>query len=94
MPDVSTAGRRGPKPKAERGTPTGYRIGARTRFELGMAQHFLGTRSLQETIDTAVRELLASLQDEPGFQAALTAAEVSQRRRAGVPVLSSRDPAG
>lgn len=55
-----------------------------------MAQHFLGTRSLQETIDLAVRELLERLREEPGFEEALEAAEASRRRRAGIPELPKK----
>jgi hypothetical protein len=91
MPDATTAARRGPKPKADRGTPTGYRVGVRTRFELGLAQSFLGTRSLQETIDIAVRELLIQLRAEDGFEEALAAAETAQRRRAKVSALLPRN---
>lgn len=88
MPDrTARAGRRGPIPDPERGTPSGYRVKARTRFELGMAQSFLGTKSLQETIDVAVRELLDRLRAVDGFTDALVAAEASQRRRGAVPVL-------
>ena len=49
-----------------------------------MAQSFMGTKSLQETIDVAVSDLLERLRAEDGFEAALFAAEASQRRRRGV----------
>jgi hypothetical protein len=87
MPQNHVPARRGPKPNPDRGTPTGYRINARTRFELGMAQNFVGTTSLQDTIDLAVRNLLHDLAEEPGFTIALRAAEASQRRRGRVPTI-------
>jgi hypothetical protein len=90
MPEPGAA-RRGPKPNLERGTPSGYRISARVRFELGMAQSFLGTHSLQDTIDLAVREMLAQLRTDEGFVGALRAAEASQQRRARIPALGERD---
>lgn len=93
MPGTARQGSRGPVPNPDRGTPSGYRVTGRQRFELTMAQIFLGTRSLQETVDIAVSELLDRLRSEPGFTDALAAAEASQRRRAGVPALPSRDDA-
>jgi len=89
MPDGAASKRRGPTPNPDRGTPSGYRVSARTRFELGMAQSFLGTRTLQETIDVAVHEFLERLRTEEGFESALSAAEASQQRRAGVAGLAS-----
>jgi hypothetical protein len=90
MPGTARQGSRGPVPNPDRGTPSGYRVNARQRFELTMAQSFLGARSLQETVDTAVSELIDRLTSEPGFVEALAAAEASQRRRAGVPALPPR----
>lgn len=81
------ARKRGPKPNPERGTPSGFRINARTRFELEMASLFVGTRSLQETIDLAVGEWLQELRKVPGFEEALAAAESHQRTRGKVSVV-------
>jgi hypothetical protein len=53
-----------------------------------MAQGFLGTHGLQETIDVAVRELLQRLHGVRGFTDALVNAEAHQRARAGVPMLT------
>lgn len=83
--------RRGPAPNPDRGKPSGYRVTARRRFELSMAAIFVGTSSLQDTIDLAVTEFLERMGDEPGFREALTAAERSQRRRAGVGELRRPD---
>ena len=67
--------RRGPKPNPNRGTPSGYRIDARTRFEMQMAASFVGTQSLQDTIGVAVGEFLAGMHGVPGFSEALRNAE-------------------
>jgi hypothetical protein len=83
MPTPARRGSRGPAPNPDRGTPSGYRVTARQRHELEMAKLFLGTKSLQETIDVAVQELLKRLRTEPGFEDALRAAEASRRREAG-----------
>lgn len=93
MPGATREGRRGPIPNPDRGAPSGYRVNARRKFDLTMAQSFLGTKSLQETVDVAFSELLDRLRCEPGFVEALAAAEASQRRRAGVPQLPP-PPAG
>jgi hypothetical protein len=55
-----------------------------------MAEAFLGTKSLQETVDVAVTEFLDRLRGEGGFVEALEAAEASQRRRGGVAELPPR----
>lgn len=75
------------KPETDTPTPSGYRVTARQRFELGMAAQFLGTASLQDTIDLAVCELLERMREVEGFSAALAAAERSQQGRAGVRTL-------
>jgi hypothetical protein len=77
--------RRGPLPNPQRGTPSGYRLTDRQRFEIGMAAQFLGTQTTQQTINIAVDELLARLRKVPGFEAALAAAEGHRRARAGIP---------
>lgn len=77
--------RRGPKPKQDRGTPSGYRVTDRVRFELGMASLFTGTKSLQDTIDLAVSEFLSKLHTNAGFSQALLDAEQSRLLRLGIP---------
>lgn len=91
MPEEARRARRGPKPKPDRGTPSGYRVSDRTRFELQMAALFVGTRTVQDTIDVAVSEFIERLRRNPGYQAALDAAESSQRVRAAVPTLKPSD---
>ena len=82
-------GKRGPKPNPERGTPSGYRLTARQRFELQIAGAFTGSTTLQSTIDAAVQEYLDRLRsDAEGFQAALDAAERHQQSRSQVPRLN------
>lgn len=81
---AAEARRRGPKPNPDRGTPSGYRLTDRTRFELQTAALFVGTNSLQDTISLAVEEFLDRLRAVDGFGEALRAAQVSQQRRAGV----------
>lgn len=76
--------RRGPKPNPNRGTPSGYRIDARSRFEMQMAASFIGTQSLQDTIGVAVGEFLARMRGVPGFSDAVRNAEKNQQRRGGV----------
>ena len=49
-----------------------------------MAGLFTGHESLQDIIDLAVTEFLDRLREQSGFQAALTAAELEQQRRAGI----------
>jgi hypothetical protein len=87
MPGELSVKRRGPKADPNRGTPSGYRVTARERFELGMAANFVGTKGLQETIDVAVREFLGRMSEVPGFSAALEAAEEHQRSLRAVPKL-------
>lgn len=89
MPEEARRARRGPKPNPNRGTATGYRITDRTRFELQIAAAFVGTRSLQETIDIAVAEFLGRQQEVAGFKDAVTAAESSQRGRGGIPTIGA-----
>lgn len=84
--------RRGPKPDPDRGTPSGYRVNDRTRFELQMAGPFLGTTSLQDTIAVAVEELLERMRSVDGYQDALRAAEKNQRNRAGVRSVTTATP--
>ncbi|MQA11514.1 MAG: hypothetical protein GEU98_23770 [Pseudonocardiaceae bacterium] len=92
MTEEALRRRRGPKPNPNRGTPSGYRLTDRTRFELQLAAAFVGTTSLQDTIALAVDEFLASMRQVDGYSEALRAAETSQQRRAGVPALPSSDP--
>lgn len=87
MPEEARRARRGPKPNPSRGTPTGYRITDRARFELQIAAAFVGTRSLQETIDMAVAEFLERHHEVAGFKDAVAAAEASQRARGGIPTI-------
>jgi hypothetical protein len=89
MPEEARRARRGPKPNPSRGTPTGYRIADRTRFELQVAAAFVGARSLQETVDIAVAEFLERQHQVAGFKDALTAAEANQRARGGIPTVGS-----
>jgi hypothetical protein len=49
-----------------------------------MACLFTGQESLQDVVDLAVTEFLDRLRQQAGFQAALTAAEHEQQRRAGI----------
>lgn len=67
MAALTRQSRRGPKPNPNRGTPSGYRIGDRARFEMQMAASFVGTQTLQDTIDAAVQEFLARMHRVPGF---------------------------
>jgi hypothetical protein len=76
--------RRGPKPNPDRGTPCGYRLTDRMKFDLSMAGLFVGTTSLQDTIDIAVKEFLDRMLTIPGYREALRSAEGNQRRRADV----------
>ena len=78
------AGSRGPIGQQPRPSPTGYRASARRRFELLMAGQFTGAETLQAVIDLAVDEFLQRMGEEAGFTEALTAAETSRRRRAGI----------
>ena len=57
MPESLNAGKRGPQADPDRGSPCGFRLTARQRFELGMAAQFLGTGSVQETLEVAVNDL-------------------------------------
>ena len=61
MPEHALHAGRGPKPNPNRGTPSGFRIGDRERFELQLAAAFVGTRNLQDTLDLAVREFLMGM---------------------------------
>lgn len=81
--------RRGPKPSPDPGTNTGFRITDRERFELQLAQSFVGARNLQAVISIAVSEFLMRMRDVPGYSDATKAAEASQRARAGVRSLGS-----
>jgi hypothetical protein len=47
-----------------------------------MAGLFVGTTSLQDTIDIAVKEFLERMQSIPRYQEAVRSAEDNQRRRA------------
>lgn len=85
MTGEARAPRRGPKPNPDRGAPSGYRVNERTRFELQVAGAFVGSLTLQATIDIAVREFLTRLREEAdGYGAALVAAERHQQRRSNV----------
>lgn len=87
--------RRGPKPNPDRGSNTGYRLNTRARFELQIAGAFVGTETLQATLDVAVNEFLARLHREAeGFEAAIAAAERHQQRRSGVQRLGDEDKLG
>jgi hypothetical protein len=52
-----------------------------------MAGLFVGTSSLQDTIDVAVKEFLERMHSTRGYREALRSAEQNQRRRAGVPAI-------
>lgn len=83
---------RGPHPKADRGAQTGYRVTARQRLELQVAQAFVGANSLQAVLDTAVSAFVASLRREAkGFSDAVERAEQHQRSRAGVRDISDAE---
>lgn len=84
MAEEALRRRRGPKPNPDRGSPSGYRLTDRTRFELQMAATFVGTTSLQDTIALAVNEFLDGMRHVEGFTQALRAAEKTQQSRAGV----------
>lgn len=90
MAEEALRRRRGPKPNPDRGTPSGYRITDRTRFELQAAALFVGTNSLQDTIALAVEEFLSRERSVDGFPAALRAAQINQQRRAGIPDVAER----
>jgi hypothetical protein len=81
MTEEALRRRRGPKPNPDRGTPSGYRLTDRTRFELQAAALFIGTTSLQDTIAVAVDEFLDRLRAVDGFREALRKAELSQQQR-------------
>jgi hypothetical protein len=85
----ASAGARGPVRTKPPSSPTGYRVDERRRFELHMAGTFTGRETLQGVIDLAVEEFLGRLRRAPGFEAALSAAEAEQQRRAGVRSTSS-----
>lgn len=87
MPSQAPRKRPGPTPKPDRGAPIGYRVTARRRFELVVAQGFTGTHNLQGVVDVAVEALLADLRTRPGFENALKDAEQEQRRRANVAII-------
>lgn len=84
MPEEALRGRRGPKPNPNRGSPSGYRVTDRTRFELQVAALFVGTANLQGTIAVAVDEFLARMREVDGYEQALRAAETHQQLRAGI----------
>lgn len=90
MADEALRRRRGPKPNPDRGTPSGYRLTDRTRFELQMAATFVGTASLQDTVAVAVEEFLTRMRTVEGFREAVRAAEASQQKRAGVRRMTDR----
>lgn len=91
MEEAKSRVRRGPKPKADRGTNTGFRINDRTRFELELAQPFVGAHSMQEILTIAIDEFITRMNDVPGFNEACAAAEANQRQRAGVHTLGQPD---
>jgi hypothetical protein len=92
--DPTRQGRRGRQPDPDPRTPSGYRITDRRRFELSMAQPFVGKFSLQDVIDVAVSEFLEGLYSVEGFRTALHSAEKSQRDRSGVPSIRSPEDEG
>lgn len=94
MTEEALRTRRGPKPNPNRGSPSGYRLNDRTRFELQIAAAFVGTTSLQDTIALAVDEFLEKMHDVEGFAEALLAAEQYQQKRAGVRAVTPRHPHG
>lgn len=61
------------------------------RFELLAARSFIGTRSLQDTIDLAVRDFLDGMYATEGFLDALHSAERSQQSRAGLHVIGGSE---
>lgn len=90
MAEKALQPRRGPKPNPNRGTPSGYRLTDRTRFELQIAALFVGTDSLQDTIALAVDEFLFRMREVEGFTEAMRSAERHQQARAGVPTMEPR----
>ena len=90
MAEKALQPRRGPKPNPNRGTPSGYRLTDRTRFELQTAAVFVGTDSLQDTIALAVDEFLSTMREVEGFTEALRSAERHQQARAGVSAMTPR----
>lgn len=91
MKDASEAPRRGPRPKPDPGTQTGYRVTARQRLELGVARTFTGASSLQAVLDQAVDRYLHWMKETAeGFQEAVDNAVSFQERQAGVPTIRSR----
>lgn len=91
MTEETLRPRRGPKPNPNRGSPSGYRVTDRTRFELQVAAAFVGTTSLQDTITLAVTDFLARMREIDGFTETLRAAERHQQRRAGVRSVTPRN---
>ncbi|MDX1873412.1 hypothetical protein SBI67_14920 [Mycolicibacterium sp. 120266] len=89
MADPTRRGRRGPTPDPDPRSPSGYRISDRRRFELAMAQPFVGKFTLQDVIDVAVTEFLERQYNVEGFRAALHNAENNQRARRRVPTIGS-----
>jgi len=83
--------RRGPKPRPDPGTNTGFRVTDRERFELQLAQSFVGAKNLQAVISIAVSEFLARMREVPGYSQAVSAAEANQRARAGVQSIEHRE---
>lgn len=83
--------RRGPKPRPDPGTNTGFRVTDRERFELQLAQSFVGARNLQAVISIAVSEFLVRMHEVPGYSEAVDAAEANQRARAGVRRIEPRE---
>jgi hypothetical protein len=90
MAEKALQPRRGPKPNPNRGTPSGYRLTDRTRFELQTAALFVGTDSLQDTIALAVDEFVSRMREVEGFTEAMRSAERHQQARAGVPTMTAR----
>lgn len=83
--------KRGPRPKVDKGAQTGYRITARQRLELQVAQGFVGAGSLQAMLNEAVTAYLQSLHaNADGFTEAVEKAEQHQRKQAGIRRLDER----
>ena len=85
MSDSLGEPRRGPRPKPDPGTQTGYRVTARQRLELAIAQAFTGAPSMQAVLDQAVEQYLTRMkQTADGYQNAIDNAIAFQEKQAGV----------
>lgn len=92
-PSIGPA-RRGPRPKSDRGAQTGYRMTARQRAQLTIAQAYTGASSLQAVIDEAVEHYIEWMNtNADGFKEAADNAIRFQEKKAGITRLDTGSPA-